>query len=68
MKIILGFFLLLIWLLSNLGAVLPQFDLKVLLLTCYFKMIRNGVGSTFSVMCHVAPAALQSQINSDVST
>ena len=44
MKTILGFFLLLIWLPSNLGAILPQFDLKVLLLICYFKMIRNVGG------------------------
>ena len=69
MKTILGFFLLLIWLPSNLGAILPRFDLKVLLLVCYLKMISiTGLGSTFSVMCPVAPAALQSQINSDVWT
>ena len=68
MKTILGFFLLLIWLPSNLGAILPRFELKVLLLICYFKMIRNGVGFDLSVMCPVAPAVLQSQINLDVST
>ena len=63
MKTILGFFLLLTWLPSNLGAILPRFELKVLLLVCYFKTIRiSGLDFspvTFSVMCPVAPAALQ---------
>ena len=39
MKTILGFFLLLIWLPSNLGAILPRFELKVLLLVCYLKTL-----------------------------
>ena len=69
MKTILGFFLLLIWLPSNLGAILPRFELKVFLLICYFKIISiTGLGSTFSVMCPVARAALLSEINSSVST
>ena len=67
MKTILGLFLLFIWLHSNLGAILPRFELKVLLLICYFKISsKTGFRSTLSVMCHVAPAALQSEINSDV--
>ena len=59
--------LLLIWLHSNLGAILPRFELKVLLLICYLK-IRSitRLGSTFSVMCPVAPAAIQSDVNSRV--
>ena len=39
MKTILGFFLLLTWLHSNLGAILPRFDLKDLLLICYLKAL-----------------------------
>ena len=57
MKTILGFFLLLIWLPSNLGAILPHFDLRVLLLVCYFKMIRRNVGGVRPlVLCaHLLP-------------
>ena len=39
MKTILGFFLLLILLHSILGAILPRFDLKKLLLICYAKIL-----------------------------
>ena len=39
MKTILGFFLLLTWLHSHLGAILPRFELKVLLLICYLKTL-----------------------------
>ena len=63
MKTILGFFLLLIWLHSNLGAILPRFELKSFTPR---DPKETRFGSTFSVMRPVAPAALQSEINLDV--
>ena len=45
--------LLLIWLPSNLGAILPRFELKVLLLICDFKIIRITLKVEPNATCYV---------------